>query len=185
MPNVTITVPDDLKAEMDNFPEVSWSEICRKAIARYIDERKNPAPNIELDLGDTRLDPYGYQSGQPELAFTFRIHNKMESEITVDRILFSVRFVGEGNQYTIGSGHDLFKRLVAANSIGGAQGYLGMPKETIESLAMKFKSSFYCIISCVVFAEGFKNAFNQEVRTRIPIDDWRNLVDMTLKQVRP
>ena len=51
MPNVTITVSEELKAQMDNYSEVSWSEICRNAISQYISQRENPTPKIELDLG--------------------------------------------------------------------------------------------------------------------------------------
>ncbi len=32
MVNMTLSVPDDLKKEMDNYPWVNWSEIARIAI---------------------------------------------------------------------------------------------------------------------------------------------------------
>lgn len=32
MPNVTVSVDDSLKAQMDDHPEINWSEVARKAI---------------------------------------------------------------------------------------------------------------------------------------------------------
>ena len=36
MPNVTIRVPDDLKAEMDDHPEINWSEVARESMREYL-----------------------------------------------------------------------------------------------------------------------------------------------------
>ena len=32
MTNITLSVPDELKAEMDKFPEINWSEVARTSI---------------------------------------------------------------------------------------------------------------------------------------------------------
>ena len=32
MVNITLAIPDEIKKEMENFPEMNWSEIARKAI---------------------------------------------------------------------------------------------------------------------------------------------------------
>lgn len=36
MPNITFSIPPDLKKEMDEFPEINWSEIARIAIKQKI-----------------------------------------------------------------------------------------------------------------------------------------------------
>ena len=36
MPNVTIRVPDDLKEEMDDHPEINWSEVARRSMREYL-----------------------------------------------------------------------------------------------------------------------------------------------------
>ena len=36
MPNVTVSVDDSLKAQMDNHPEINWSEVARQAIREKI-----------------------------------------------------------------------------------------------------------------------------------------------------
>lgn len=32
MPNITLSVPEDLKKLMEEFPEMNWSEVARSAI---------------------------------------------------------------------------------------------------------------------------------------------------------
>ena len=182
MPNVTISVSDELKTEMDKFLEVSWSEICRKAISQYISERKNPTPAIELDLRDVRLDMY-HASGYPTLTATLRIHNKMNTDIVVDRILFEVRFYSpqDGHQYQVGSNHNLYRTVVSSNSVGQAQLFLPIFEWQFIRLEGKFDSTFPCVIGCIVVADGFKNPYNQEVRTEIPIDKWKEFTEKALK----
>jgi hypothetical protein len=36
MPNLTIRVPDDLKAAIDDHPEINWSEVARQSMWRYV-----------------------------------------------------------------------------------------------------------------------------------------------------
>ena len=32
MPNITLSIPEDLKSKMDQFKEINWSEVARQAI---------------------------------------------------------------------------------------------------------------------------------------------------------
>ena len=36
MVNITLSVPEELKQEMDKFPEMNWSEIARAAIKQRV-----------------------------------------------------------------------------------------------------------------------------------------------------
>lgn len=38
MVNLTLAVPKEMKAEMDAFPEINWSEVARQAIARKLQD---------------------------------------------------------------------------------------------------------------------------------------------------
>jgi hypothetical protein len=40
MANMTLSIPDGLKKEMENFPELNWSSIARSAIAQRIEMLK-------------------------------------------------------------------------------------------------------------------------------------------------
>ena len=34
MANLTLAIPSDLRAKMDRFPEINWSEVARQAIVQ-------------------------------------------------------------------------------------------------------------------------------------------------------
>ena len=36
MPNITLSIPEDLKREMEKFPEINWSEVARDSIKKKI-----------------------------------------------------------------------------------------------------------------------------------------------------
>lgn len=36
MTNITLSIPEDLKKEMENFPEINWSEVARDSIKKKI-----------------------------------------------------------------------------------------------------------------------------------------------------
>lgn len=181
MPNVTISVSDQLKSEMDMFPEVNWSDVCRKAISRYIEERKNPTPNIELNLGEARLERHTYRTGYPTLTIFLRILNRTDSEITIDRVLTEVKFIAEdGRQPTVGVGYDMHKRAVGPTAVGTSEVLIPLFREKLQELQGIFNSTFICQVRCVVFVEGFSNPHYKEVSTRIPIDDWNELVENAL-----
>jgi hypothetical protein len=43
--NVTVYLPDETAGKMEKYPEVNWSEICRKAVNDYVDTRSH------MDIG--------------------------------------------------------------------------------------------------------------------------------------
>ena len=43
MTNVTFSVDDDLYKRMKSRPEIKWSEVCRQAITRYLEETEYPS----------------------------------------------------------------------------------------------------------------------------------------------
>jgi len=40
MDTITVAVPNDLKEEMDQFPEINWSEVARQAFQQKIADLK-------------------------------------------------------------------------------------------------------------------------------------------------
>ncbi len=36
MTNITLSIPEDLKREMEKFPEINWSEVARDSIKKKI-----------------------------------------------------------------------------------------------------------------------------------------------------
>lgn len=65
MPNITLSVSNDLKENMDRFSEVSWSDVCRNAIKNYLESRGSVNPRarskyLELKEAERGL---GYKFG--------------------------------------------------------------------------------------------------------------------------
>jgi len=55
MVSVTLSVPEDLKKEMDRFPEIKWSAVARAAIQkkiRLLDEMNELLADSELTEED-------------------------------------------------------------------------------------------------------------------------------------
>lgn len=36
MPNLTLSIPDDLKEKLERFPEINWSEVARQAFVEKL-----------------------------------------------------------------------------------------------------------------------------------------------------
>jgi len=56
MPNLTLAIPDDLKAKMGRFPEINWSEVARQAIvekARILDKMQRLLSKTSLTESET------------------------------------------------------------------------------------------------------------------------------------
>jgi len=177
MPNVTITVSDQLKIEMEKLPEVNWSEVCRNAINQYIQTRSSPVPQIQLMSEGIR--PFtDHESGYPGLLVDLVIKNNMNFEIVVDRILYTVKFFdASNNQFGVGSDVDLWRRVVRPNSVAKMQLFMKIPRQKVESLKACFTKTFQCRIKCVVFANEFQFPYEQEIyNLKIPIDEWTAFV---------
>lgn len=56
MSNMTLAIPDDLKAKMARFPEINWSEVARQAIAgkmQVLEQMQQLLSNSSLIREDT------------------------------------------------------------------------------------------------------------------------------------
>src|SRR6266849_1451682 len=99
--NMTITIPLELKEEMNsfsqNYPETNWSLVARKGIQQYIEAHRGTAPQVRISLDGTELK-IDSQSG-PSLMTRLFFENRMPTEIIIDRWAI--------NQ-TVLSGIDLF-----------------------------------------------------------------------------
>jgi len=36
MPNITLSIPEDLKSKMDELPEINWSEVTREFLSEKV-----------------------------------------------------------------------------------------------------------------------------------------------------
>jgi len=51
MANLTLSVPDELYAEMKRHPEIRWSEVARQALAKKLEDLRR----LEVLLGGSTL----------------------------------------------------------------------------------------------------------------------------------
>lgn len=54
MPNITISVPKDLKVRMNKFPEINWSKLTRMLLSQKI-ERLELLKELDEMLADSNL----------------------------------------------------------------------------------------------------------------------------------
>ena len=58
MPNITLSIPEELMEKMKNFREIKWSEVARRAIEQRIrdfEEIEQIASKSKLTLKDAEL----------------------------------------------------------------------------------------------------------------------------------
>lgn len=46
--NVTVSITEELAKELEGLPEVNWSEVCRQAIKKYIESRRQYRQSCRL-----------------------------------------------------------------------------------------------------------------------------------------
>ncbi len=51
MPNITLSVPEDIYRKMKRYSEIKWSEVIRKAIAEYLEKLEE----IETEVSSKEL----------------------------------------------------------------------------------------------------------------------------------
>jgi uncharacterized protein YhaN len=56
MTNVTFSVDDELNKRMKSHPEIKWSEVCRQAILKYLEEHDKPT-KMSINELRSRLSP--------------------------------------------------------------------------------------------------------------------------------
>jgi Arc/MetJ-type ribon-helix-helix transcriptional regulator len=51
MPNITLSLPEDIYRKMKSYSEIRWSEVIRKAIAEYLEKLEE----IETEVSSKEL----------------------------------------------------------------------------------------------------------------------------------
>lgn len=138
MPNITLSVSNEMKERMDNFSEVSWSDVCRSAIQAYLEEReKDTKVSDSKDLKVIAyIDPL-LRRRENKLVYILRIKNNEVFDIILDRTIFGVEFKIEEEKIEQND-HPLFQ----FNMINIASNEIGLISTT-DSLNDSFKQSLF------------------------------------------
>lgn len=94
MPNITLSVSQEMKDRMDTFSEVSWSNVCRNAILNYLDEREkdtriSESQNLKV-IG--YIDPVQRRRKENKIVYMLKIKNNEPFNIIIDRIIYGIQF---------------------------------------------------------------------------------------------
>jgi hypothetical protein len=184
--NLTITVPEGLKAQMDAQAEVNWSEVCRNAISLYLENRRNVVPKLSLRVDRTAFS-YNLWMRAPQLTTLLAIRNLMGREIILDRVLYGVNLslARSGNMLAHHDGVYLNKHVLAQDSeinlaLDWSPDYM-----TMERLIRTVKASMNLQSNFTIFVEGIKQAHNASGTSIIPIDEWNEAVQTYQKGMGP
>lgn len=178
MVNVTISLPEALKNKMDEHRDVNWSKLCRKAIEAYISTLENPIPKMKVELREVG---FGFAKGKPGLRLHLSFKNEMTTQLVLDRMLFDVDFIPtSGTTLSVGSSVEVRKCIVPIGRWSVLH-FIGVDPDTILLLDEQLARTFHCAAHIEMFFEGFKEAYTESHAIKIPIDEWREFVELVVK----
>jgi hypothetical protein len=181
--NFTVSISEKLKTEMDEFPDVNWSELTRKAIQAYLENRKNAYPPIDFRIQEVHIT-YDNEIKKPLMSFSLKALNKSDSELIIDRTLFNIElykeygrgkiqgaFVGQSLDYqrVLSGEHESEIKLVFYPDVG-----------MLKRLNNLLQSTFWIYITLTVYVKGFDLPQIKVPSIKVPIDEWKNEVTRTL-----
>ena len=189
MVNFTVSIPEDLKAEMDKFPDVNWSELTRKSIQNYLQNRKNMFPPLEFDLKEVHF-AYSHDLMQPSMSVSLKVTKSSDSQLIIDRMLFTVKFVKEhfiphGEDYKVVEARErralvgVFKESLLnydyiIKSVSDVQVHLSPRIDLLRHLNDNIKSTFWVDAFLMAYVQGFEQPAIKNLSIKIPIDEWKN-----------
>lgn len=182
MVNFTVSLPEDLKAEMEKYPDVNWSEFTRKSIQSYLVSRKNPFPSLEFEMTGLNVS-YDSDLMKPVMSLLLSANNNSDIEIVLDRMLFKVEFDKEhGRAKLMGAfnGQFLEYQSVRGQEIINFKISFYPKIDMLKRLSEKLESTFWVYATLTVFAQGFGAPLTKVVNTKVPIDEWKKQVTSTL-----
>jgi hypothetical protein len=179
MVNITVSIPDELKAEIDKHPEVNLSEIVRRYLKAYF--QKSEGPPLE-NFALTNVEVLGFGK-KPTIRLTVQVVNKLDSDLIIDRVLFTVWF--NGNVKGDFDGQHFKYELVRANSSTSFDIYFYADVDMLRYLSNNLKETFEVQMYLDAYVQGFPYAVhlgNKQVapRYRFPIDIWHRQVTAAL-----
>ncbi len=176
MANLTISIPDDLKSQMDSqFPETNWSSVCRSAIQQYVATRQNPYPRLEMFLEGIVQSPTS-ETGQPTFNTNIRIENRSPLDIVVDRIKL-VMVLTSGTTTIVGREiWHLAPLYVYVHQSSFANDIFYLSPDDILRTESSVKQSPVVKIRADAYAVGFQMVVQAQLQSKIALDDWQTFL---------
>ncbi len=184
MVNFTVSISEDLKAEMDKFPDVNWSELTRKSIQVYLQSRKNPFPPLEFEMKEAHM-VYDDDLRRPLMSVLLKGTSKLDSELVIDRILFKVEFnkeYGRGKLEGAFTGQFLEYQSVRGQGESNIKITFYPEVDMLRCLNEKLDATFWVYVTLTVFVQGFVCPQIKVVPIKVPIDEWKSQVESSLNK---
>jgi hypothetical protein len=178
--NLTVTVPADLKREMDEFsrrhPSTNWSLVARNAFKQYIEVLKAPAPQVKISQDGTELKVTGDTGPVLKTLLVFR--SQMPTEVTFDRYSMT---------QTLLTGIDKFLASRAAwrmapirvppnGQIVIADTFPMSPQDLLATDAL-VTGGLTVKSSIEAYATGFSDPVRTEIIDRLPQEYWADFME--------
>lgn len=173
MVNFTITIPEDLKAEMDKLTDVNWSDVCRQAIRMYLTTRFQSNPPVLVSIESVSLE-----TGYPDrLQVMIALTNEIDSKIQLERIEFRIKLFG-GQQWDLGAGICYTAKEIPPKRRVTVPLRSEVRLEWLAVFNQATNQMFQCSVDIDVYAHGFSQPTRFSGLPVIPIDVWRRSADM-------
>jgi hypothetical protein len=182
MVNFTVTMSEELKAEMDRYPEVNWSEVFRKSIQTYLQIRQNPVPQLEFEMREAHVSWNPFLA-RPFVYVNLKATNRMMADLVIDRILYDIVFLKSFHERTARGGFEgqfLEYRKLQPDKPADIQVAFYPDVDLLRRLTDMMESTFGLQADLTVFVQGFTNPYHIQVFIKVPIDEWKNEVKSAL-----
>jgi len=178
--NVTVYLPDEVVTEMEKYPEVSWSEICRDAIINYVTKRdkgfdvsKIRFLSVETGAGDFSFD----NTSRPVLMPRFKISNGSDFDINLDRIIYDIKIrIGAWEPMLCSKKACLERINILKGREGQVEDYLEINSGIIKEISDKIgDKDIYLRFKICGYFDGPPGSFvvSGDLSERIPNSDWK------------
>jgi hypothetical protein len=175
MVNFTVSISEELKTEMDKYPEVNWSEVIRKSIQTYLQTRQNPVPQLEFGISEAHV-AWNWFLARPSVSVNLKATNKLTTDLVLDRILYTIGFLTSQNREARGGFEGQFLQYcqLKPNEPADIQLTFYPNTELLRRLTDKMESTFVLQADLIVLVQGFTNPYRAQVFSKVPIDEWKN-----------
>jgi len=186
MVNFTVTIPEDLKGEMDRYQEVNWSEVFRKSVQSYIQARKNPKPSLDFECRDVFLNS-NWALSKPDVLFQLLVKNMMDVDVILDRILMDTRFYDSTEASDCVGGFEckyLEPHQIPANSSLQISVRCHPDEEFVRMFSDYIENTFVVDMSITAYVQGFVNpSIKPNLQVKVPFDEWKKQAKFALELI--
>lgn len=180
MANITVSVPEELKAKMDQMTDVNWSEIARNGFTQYIRTRESQSPPIHVGV---RTFSFATDMEKDTvLRVGLQLRNDSDAPLVIDRMSISANIGG----WYVGPQYRHEGSYINKNSESNMPLDLKLVPTIAISLIRSIKASFRCELTIVTYCDGFAAPYHFYHSEKVTIEEWnsylKGFIEPSLKE---